>query len=274
VRSAGCNGGKGLRKLLQGWAVQKRVLGALFMREIQIRWGRRNLGFLWLFAEPLVFAFPVLTMWSIVRGHSRPGGMPLIPFLWSGYLPLLIFRHVTGQALYTVRNNAAVMFHQAITPLDLYIGHCGMEALGNVSAVAFSFLVIYMIGGLDWPVNPPLVIFGVLYMTWWALAVALVVAAWSERTEMVEHVWNPISYMYMPLSGFFYLAAWLPTPLRHVALTVMPSLHCYEMIRAGMFGTSIETYYDTTYLTFVLAGLTVLGLWLMRDVRRYVQLEQ
>jgi len=41
------------------------------MREIQIRWGRRNLGFAWLFAEPLVFAFPVLLMWSMMRSPER-----------------------------------------------------------------------------------------------------------------------------------------------------------------------------------------------------------
>jgi hypothetical protein len=36
----------------EAWGVQKRVWGAIFMREIQVRWGRRNLGFAWLFAEP------------------------------------------------------------------------------------------------------------------------------------------------------------------------------------------------------------------------------
>ena len=32
----------------------------------------------------------------------------------------------------------------------------------------------------------------------------------SERSDMVEHIWPPFSYLYMPISGFFYLAAWLP----------------------------------------------------------------
>ena len=78
--------------LRRAWAVQKRVWGALFMREIQIRWGRRNLGFAWMFAEPLLFAFPVLVMWSYLRSPFEHG-LPLMPFVWSGYLPLLMFRH-------------------------------------------------------------------------------------------------------------------------------------------------------------------------------------
>ena len=54
-------------------AVQQRIIGALFMREFMTRWGRRNLGFAWLFAEPLVFAFPVLLMWSIMRSPFEHG---------------------------------------------------------------------------------------------------------------------------------------------------------------------------------------------------------
>jgi ABC-type polysaccharide/polyol phosphate export permease len=44
------------------------------MCEIQIRRGRRNLGFAWLFAEPLVFAFPVLAMWSLMCSPLERGG--------------------------------------------------------------------------------------------------------------------------------------------------------------------------------------------------------
>jgi len=261
-----------LRELLRCLAIQRRVLGALFMREIHTRWGRRNLGFAWLFFEPLVFAFPVLGMWSMMRSPFEHG-MKLLPFLWSGYLPLLLFRHVTGHALHAVRNNAALLYHQRVTPLDIIIGSCGLETLGNLGAMLFSFIILYTFGVLDWPVDPPLFLAGVLYMTWWALAVALLIAAWSEQTEIVEHVWPPISYMYLPICGFFYLAEWLPTPIRYVALTVMPPLHAYEMIRSGLFGNIIKVDYDVIYLSFLLAALTLLGLWLVRDVRRHLEFE-
>jgi hypothetical protein len=45
------------------------------------------------------------------------------------------------------------------------------------------------------------------------------------------------------------------------------------MIRAGVFGTTITTYGDPGYTTFALAVLTLLGLWLMRDSRKYVVIE-
>lgn len=257
-----------LREIL---ATKYGVWAAVFMREIQVRWGRRNIGFAWVFAEPLIFAFPVIAMWSVMR-PSAEHGLPMIAFIWSGYLPLLVFRHITGRAIHVVRNNQALLYHRRITPLDIFIGRCGLEVIGNAAAVASSFLVLYFLGFLDWPKNYPLFLVGNLFMIWWSVAIALIVAAGSERTDMVEHVWMVVSYMYMPVSGFMYLAEWLPPALRNFALTVMPSLHAYEMIRGGLLGNRIQTFFDMGYLAYVLAVLTLIGLWLMHSVRRHLEI--
>jgi capsular polysaccharide transport system permease protein len=82
----------------------------------------------------------------------------------------------------------------------------------------------------------------------------------------------PYSYMYMMFSGFFYLADWLPLPVRRVAI-YQPYTQAYQMIRAGVFGTTIKTYGDAIYTTCVLAVLTLFGLWLLREGRRYVVAE-
>ena len=261
-----------IRQLGRAFAIQKRVVGALFMREFVTRWGRRNLGFAWLFAEPLVFALPVIAMWSMMRSPFEHG-LPMIAFVWSGYLPLLLFRHVTGHALYTVKLNAGMLYHRQVTPLDLFIGRQGLELIGNIAACAVSFLLLYAMGLIAWPHDYALFLVGFFYMGWWAIAVALIVATLSERSEIVEHIWMPISYMYMAVCGFMFLAEWLPTPLRRVALAVDPPLHAYEMIRGGLFGNRIQTFYDMPYLTWILAIITLIGLWLMRDVRKHLVLE-
>src|SRR5260370_3281629 len=108
------------RLLWRALVLQKRVLGALFMREFMTRWGRKNLGFAWLFAEPLVFALPVIFMWSMIRAPIDRG-LPMIPFIWSGYLPLLLFRHVTGNSLYTVKFNGAMLYHLQVTRPAIFI---------------------------------------------------------------------------------------------------------------------------------------------------------
>ena len=109
--------------------------------------------------------------------------------------------------------------------------------------------------------------------SWWSISVALIVATLSERYEIVEHIWLPFSYMYMTVCGFMFMAAWLPAPLRRVALAIDPPLHAYEMIRGGLFGNRIEIFYDIPYVSYLLAIITLVGLWLMRDVRKHLVLE-
>ncbi|MGA8610515.1 MAG: ABC transporter permease [Xanthobacteraceae bacterium] len=259
-----------MHEFWEGLKVQWRVWGALFMREIQTRWGRRNLGFAWLFAEPLTFALPVLAMWSMLRSPYQHG-LPLMPFLWSGYMAVLIFRHVSGHALYVIRSNGALLYHSAITPLDLVVARCGLEAMGNIAAVAFSFIILYEIGFLDLPENLGLMALGFLYTAWWSFAIAMIVAALSERSELIEHVWPTLSYMYLPVCGFFFLAEWLPDSLRPIALAIDPPLHTFEIIRAGLFGSKFHPYYDQGYLAYILSTLTLIGLWLMRNVRQHVE---
>lgn len=251
-------------------SAQRRILAALFLREMQTRWGRRNFGFAWLFGEPLIFAVPVLTLWYLIR-PKFDNSLPMFPFLWSGYMPLLVFRHVTGHALHVVRDNSALLYHRGITPLDILIGRCGLEAVGNLAAAVFSFTIFHLVGILPWPDDLPLMFAGFLFTAWWALAVAMILSALSERSEMVEHIWFPISYVYLMISGFPFMAYWLPPGLRDFALTVDIPLLPYEIVRGGLYGNLVPTYQYPGYLAYVLAALTLIGLWLMHHTREHVE---
>jgi capsular polysaccharide transport system permease protein len=255
----------------ENFATQRRVVGALLIREVYTRFGREGLGFAWIVFEPLVFAIPVLLVWSLVRG-SYDHRTPMMPLLWTGYLPILLFRHIGGRMLLFVRVNAGLLYHRQVTIFDLYLARCVLEIASNLTAVVASFVLFYAIGLLDMPQDLPMFYLGYFYMIWWSAAVGLIIGGLSERTEWVEKIWTPFSYLYMFFSGFGYLAAWLPPALRSWALC-MPSLQAYEMIRAGMLGASIKTYGDPVYLTKILAILTLFGLLIMRDARKYVVAE-
>jgi capsular polysaccharide transport system permease protein len=257
--------------LWRGILSQRRVIGALLIREIYSRFGRESLGFAWTVAEPLVFAIPVLLVWRIVRA-SHEHGLPLMPFLWSGYLPLLLFRHLGGRILLFIRQNASLLYHRQVTVLDIFIARSLLEIGSNITALIVSFVVFYIIGAVDVPRDLPMFYLGYFFMAWWAVAVALIIGALSERSDWVGQIWTPYSYLYMMFSGFFWLADWLPPAVRTVAL-YQPYTQAYEMIRAGVFGTTIRTYGDPIYTTCVLAVLTLLGLWLLREGHRYVVAE-
>lgn len=251
--------------------IQSRVVGALILREGLTLHGRHGLGFLWVVAEPLMFATPVLIMWSMIRTPYEHG-VQVMGIAWSGYLPILLFRHLGGRILLFIRANAGLLYHRRVTILDLFLARAALEIASNLITLFLVFCIFYLAGELDPPVNMPMFFFGYFMMIWWCVAVALIMGAISERIEWIDKVWMPYSYMYLVFSGFMYLADWRPPPIRNLAL-YQPSLQAYEMIRAGLFGTAIRTYYDPAYTATFLAAMTCLGLWLMREGRKYVVVE-
>jgi capsular polysaccharide transport system permease protein len=258
-----------MRAFLRSFRVQCRVIGALIMRETYTRFGRDNLSFAWLFAEFLVFAMPVLVLWHFIRGKYEHG-LLVLPFAWAGYLPILLFRHIGSHMLNAVRSNMSLFYHRNVTPFDAVVARMAVEILGNYGAAIASFFLLYSIGQMMWPRDMPLFFSGYFYMTWWCVSVGLILAAYSERSVLFEKVWIPASYMYLPVSGFPYMAGWIPPKIRDVLLTFMPALPCYEMIRGGLFGPIVRVYYDVPWLTLTLAVMTLIGLLGLRDVRRHL----
>ena len=61
------NEGSVLRSLF----IQSRTLHALMMREVITRFGRDNLGTLWLIAEPMMFTLGVAALWTAAGRASR-----------------------------------------------------------------------------------------------------------------------------------------------------------------------------------------------------------
>src|SRR6516162_3801484 len=131
----------------RGLVIQWRVVGALIIREIYSRFGRESLGFAWIVAEPLVFALPVLFVWRAVRDPNEHG-ISLVPFLWSGYLPLLLFRHLGGRILLFIRANVPLLYHQRVKILDVFIARSLLEIGSNLTALVLSFVVFYASGRL------------------------------------------------------------------------------------------------------------------------------
>ena len=251
---------------------QRRVVGALIIREVYTRFGRENIGFAWIIVEPLMFALPVLGAWSLIRNHIDRG-IPMLDMAWTGYLPLLAFRHITAYMMKFVNANRGLLYHRQVTIFDMFLARGLLETLSNIAAVIVSGSLLLLLRGIDWPADPPMFLLGYFYNIWWALAVGAIVAGLSERYVLVEKIWPTISYLYMAVSGFFFLAEWLPVWVRDFGLTVMPAIHCYEMIRAGEFGHLIHPYYSIPYLSAVLGVLSVLGLALLRDTRRHIVFE-
>jgi capsular polysaccharide transport system permease protein len=251
--------------------VQGRVVVALMLREIYTRFGRDNIGFAWIIAEPAIFCLSVILLWSFIK-HSGHAETPIVPFLLTGYMPLLMYRHMVSRTMRCMQANAALLYHRQITVMTLYISRIAVEILGTSAAFMFCMLAFFLSGHIEVPDDPPLMLAGWLLYAWYAAATAILVGALSERSEVTEKIWGPISYVMIPLSGTFYMVDWMPAQVRE-AILWMPPVNGVEMIRGGYFSASVTAHFDAIYLVYVNLVLTACGLYVAKDARDHVEIE-
>lgn len=245
--------------------IQFRVLGALTLREMSTRFGRENLGYLWLFAEPLLLGGAIGALHH-ATGHYLPGGLNVVYFWVCGYVPFYMFRSVINRAPTAVLANQSLLYHRRITLLDIILARDLLEG-----GAVMGTLVIFL-GGfgmvLDiWPKEPALVVLGMMAMLALSHGIALMLAAGAIYTDLVDRLVHLITYVTMPFTGSFFMVFWLPTDLQAQALWV-PTVHSYELIRRGLYGTEVPTSFDVNYLAAWIIGLNLAGLLMLRIARR------
>ena len=98
---------------------------------------------------------------------------------------------------------------------------------------------------------------------------ALLIAAGSVYTELFERVTHLATYLLMGLTGAFFMVFWLPTEFQRAALWI-PTVHCFELIRHGQYGTRVPTYYDISYVAGWIAGLNLFGMAALRRARLHL----
>jgi capsular polysaccharide transport system permease protein len=248
-----------------------RIIWALLLRELSTRYGRDNIGFLWVIGEPLIFAGGVLLLWNFARPPFEHG-IPVLAFVITGYMPIILVRHIITHGMYAVRVNQALLYHRQVTVLHLFIARTLLEFVG----VSLAFVVIggamMLYGAMEPPKDLPLIYCGWFILGAISMGLALIFGALAEMVPFVERFVSVITYVLVPLSGTFYMAAWLPPGLRTAAL-YLPFLHCVEMIRGGFFGEFTTTYFNIPYALAWAAGFLVVGLALVRFVRDRVEIE-
>ena len=250
---------------------QFRVITALLMREINTRYGRENIGFLWVIGEPILFCAGVAILWTAIR-PSHEHGLPMTAIVITGYVPLTMWRHCIGRAVKAFESNGSLLFHRRVTPLDIITARSILEIAGTVMAGFLVTVGAILMGFMDPPYDIGLVYLGLAYQMVFCYASALLIASLSETSDLVEKTVAIISYLSIPFSGAFTMVDWLPERFQAYVLW-SPSVHNIEMIRGGQFGPSAHAIYNVYYDTWMTAVLLLLGLSFTLRVRRHLVIQ-
>jgi ABC-type polysaccharide/polyol phosphate export permease len=254
--------------LWQSLRIQQRVIGALLMREVLTRFGRHNIGFLWLFIEPMIFTVAITVLWTFLRSVTGAGSaIPIVAFAITGYSSVLLWRNMPGHCIGAVEPNRSLLYHRNVKVIDVYLSRLTLEAVG--ATISFVVLIALAVasGLIPGPEDILKVFAGWAMLAWFGFSLALFLAPLAEKVSLVQKLWGPASYIMFPLSGVAFLVDALPPAAREIVL-LFPMVHGLELLRDGYFGSAFNAHYDMFYMTVCCALLTLFGLAQVRDISR------
>lgn len=260
-----------LSRLRSAWAVQVRVIYALMIRELVTRFGRDNIGFLWIMVEPLLFAGLVAIIWVYMKGPTEHG-VSIAAFVITGYIPITLFRHGVSRAVAVFSVNSALLYHRQVKIVDFIITRFVIEFIGGTMAFVFVSTILIYFELFPVPNDIGLAIAGWLLYSLFCFSLTIVIAPLSEVSDVLEKLIPVLTYIMIPFSGLFTLVDWL-TPGLQEAIVWSPFITGMEMIRKGIWGDQIQAYYYPSYVIGVSFVLIALGLAMCRRARRTLTVE-
>ncbi len=257
------------KTLLHSLAIQGRVLQALMLREVITRFGRENLGVLWLMGEPMLFTLGVATLWT-AAGLHRDSPIPIVAFAVTGYSSVLMWRNSATRAGSAVEQNKPLLFHRNVRPIDVLLTRTVLEIAGATASFTTLSLLFSFIGWMPLPADPLEVIFGWIMLAWFGASLALTIGAGTAFSAIVERLWHPAAYLMFPISGAAFMVDWLPPNFQKVVL-LLPMVHGIEIVREGYFGGVVPAHYDVGYMAMCCLVLSLSGLYLVHQASRRVE---
>lgn len=248
-----------------GLKVQIRCIEALMVRDLMARYGRGNIGFLWVLLEPMILCVGVMVLWSFLKGDSEHG-VNLVGLVIGGYMPLTLWRHITNRGVYALRNNASVFYHRRMSAIDCIVSMSAIEFAGSTAALIVVLSTTQALGLVDPVQDYYSLSLGWLMKAFISIGVMLIICTLTESSEIWERFVAPFQYLMLPVSGAFFMVDWMPSNVQAVAW-YNPTIHCYEMVRRGLFGDSVTTVSEPWYVFVWALGLLAFGLWNLERAR-------
>ncbi len=242
---------------------------ALLMREVITRFGRDNLGVLWLIAEPMIFTLGVTALWTFA-GMNHGSSLPIAAFAITGYSSVLMWRNSVGRCVSALQSNFNLLYHRNVQVIDVFLTRTLLEMAGATMSFVVLSVIFTSIGMIEPPIDLLQVLFGWMMLCWFGLSLALLVGAATAYSEIVERLWGPTTYLLFPLAGAAFMVDWLPKSAQDFVL-LLPMVHGVEMIREGYFGNTVRTHYDIGYMATCCLVLSLLGLFMTRDAGERVE---
>lgn len=268
---ASAGGGEKSGKISAVLQIQRQVLSALILREMQTRFGRSNIGYLWALVEPLTV---LVVFWGVfvMIGRQVPGGMSVVPFLATGIMVFLTFRSTSNRLSNAIDANRGLLLYPQVTPFDLMMGRAMLE--GATFLVLFSLIIggAWMMGLSPLPAYPLALLGTLIAIQVLACGIGMVLGTLTALYPIVDHFMKPVWRVALFVSGVFYTMDELPPALLDF-IRYNPIAHAIDLLRGTFFVGYTPKIASPAYVAGWLVVSLFLGLALERMTRHRTRVQ-
>lgn len=221
---------------------------ALFLREVQTRFGTKKMGYFWAIFDAMLMVLVFAGLKAAIAEKSMPG-VDFPVFLATGFLAFFLWKNIVSRSMAAFESNQGLFAYKQVKPFDTIVTRVILEIL--VSTVAtLVFIVIGLYLNFDIAVKDfNMVILAVLWLCLFGFGLGLMSAVFSYFYETFGKVMNIIMTPLLFISALMYTVDSLPPILREIIL-YNPLVHFIEMIHGFYFHALDTRYVDYEYMMY------------------------
>jgi len=230
------------------FTIFKAVVNALFLREVQTRFGTKKLGYFWALFDAMLMVLVFGGLKSMVAQGAMPG-VDFPVFLATGFLAFFLFKNIVSRSMNAFEANAALFNYAQVRPIDTLVARVLLELLVSTMATLV-FVLIGLYFEYDMQVQDfNMVILSVSWFTLFAFGIGLLSAVLGSFYETFQKVVKVLMTPLFFISALMYTVDSLPPLLRELIL-YNPLVHFIEMLHGNYFHALNTTYVDYGYMFY------------------------
>lgn len=243
-----------ITEMIQGLAVQWRVIVAVVLREVRTRFGQYHLGYLWAVIVPLLFIVTLAFVYAAL-GRRAAHGASVEMLLLSGMMAWLTFTDTQNQASRAYQTNRQLVVYPMVSVVDIVIARSLLE-LGTKLAVMMILIALFWTVGYDVGIADPLgVAFAMLVVTYLGAVFGHTIGCILVVAPSFLFIVATTRRILFFTSGVLFLLSDVPDEWR-VYVLYNPLAHVIDLTRGAWIGTYTAPYGDVTYVAGWAVGLT------------------
>ena len=243
-----------------GIEVMYASIRALFLRELQTRFGHYRIGYVWALLEPALNVIFMLILFGAIVKRVLPG-IDYTIFLLNGILPYFAFMRSVTQSIPAIEANRGLLSYRNVRPIDTVIARTGLEfVLYFVCYLLLSAVMLWLGFSISFSFIPSLLVYWLclIILTLGMSSIMMVVGELSKEVGKLVASTSIILYF---MSGAMFPLHFVPEQyLKYFMWN--PLAHLFELMRHAV-SPSYSVVSGTSFGYFLVCMIVVLFLGLL-----------